>query len=90
MPTATLTSKGQITVPLPVRERLGLKAGDRVDFLFDADGRVSLRPHRAPFERLRGILHARGRKPLSTSDMDNAIQKAVRARWRRAAGPAGG
>ena len=42
MATSTLTSKGQITVPKEIRERLRLKAGQRVEFLVDARGRVLL------------------------------------------------
>ena len=88
MPTATLTSKGQITVPMPVRNRLGLKAGDRIDFVFSPDGRVSLEPRRTPFEKLRGILKNHGKKAIGVRAMDKAIQKSVRARWERAAGSA--
>lgn len=33
---ATITSKGQITIPLPVRQRLGLRAGDQIEFDEDA------------------------------------------------------
>lgn len=40
---ATLTSKGQITVPVELRTRLGLKDGDRIEFFTDADGKVWLR-----------------------------------------------
>ena len=46
-PSSTISSKGQITVPLEIRERLGLKPGDRVEFVID-DGRTILRPERPP------------------------------------------
>ncbi len=42
---STISSKGQITVPLEVRDRLGVKGGDRVEFVFE-DGRAVLRPAR--------------------------------------------
>ena len=45
MPFSTLSSKGQITVPVEVRHRLGLKQGDRVEFAFEDDKTV-LRPVR--------------------------------------------
>lgn len=46
-PKSTISSKGQITVPLEVRKRLGLKAGDRVEFVIE-EGRTTLRPERPP------------------------------------------
>jgi AbrB family looped-hinge helix DNA binding protein len=55
----TVTSKGQVTVPKPVRERLGIVPGSKVVFELSEDGRVFLvkagaerQPSR--FERLRG------------------------------------
>lgn len=47
MPSSTLSSKGQITVPVEVRKRLGLKPGDRVEFALD-EGRTTLRRARGP------------------------------------------
>ena len=44
---ATLTSKGQITIPAELRARLGLKDGDKVEFYFDARDRLMLRPRNA-------------------------------------------
>ncbi len=43
MPTATLTSKGQITLPRKVREQLGVRTGDPVDFVIGADGEIRVR-----------------------------------------------
>ncbi len=42
MNTATLTSKGQITVPKPIRERLNIHPGDRIHFCVEDDGRITL------------------------------------------------
>lgn len=44
---STISSKGQITVPLEVRKRLGLRVGDRVEFVVDKD-RTTIRPARSP------------------------------------------
>ena len=58
MSRATLTSKGQITVPKDVRERLGLKSGDRVAFEFEGDS-VRLRVEKSrSLEELKGSLPA--------------------------------
>ena len=58
--TVTVTRKGQVTIPKPVRDRLGINPGSKVDFEIGDDGRAFLRrvgkraikPSR--FERLRG------------------------------------
>jgi AbrB family looped-hinge helix DNA binding protein len=82
MPTATVTSKGQITIPQPVRRRLGLKTGDRVEFVY-GEGGVVLRPKRLPFERLRGLLKDLAETRLTVREMDQAIARAVVAKWER-------
>jgi AbrB family looped-hinge helix DNA binding protein len=59
-PTSTISSKGQVTVPIEVRHRLGLKEGDKVEFVFE-DGRTVLRPARIeenPFTAYLGALPA--------------------------------
>jgi len=60
MVTVTVTSKGQVTVPKQVRDRLGIKPGSKVDFEIAEDGRAFLRRvgnrivKPSPFERMRG------------------------------------
>ena len=59
-PSSTISSKGQVTVPIEVRHRLGLRQGDRVEFVFE-DGRTVLRPARTeknPFTAYFGALPA--------------------------------
>ncbi|MDP3258250.1 MAG: AbrB/MazE/SpoVT family DNA-binding domain-containing protein [Bosea sp. (in: a-proteobacteria)] len=57
----TVTSKGQVTIPKPIRDRLGIEPGTAVDFRMDAGGNVVLlkadgsRP-RSRFEAARGVL----------------------------------
>lgn len=53
---AKVTSKGQITVPREIRRRLGVRAGDRVEFEEDADGvRVTAVRKESPFAKYMGI-----------------------------------
>lgn len=56
--TAKLTSKGQVTIPVEVREALGLNAGDTLTFEVDERGEATLKPARAssPFARFAGVL----------------------------------
>jgi AbrB family looped-hinge helix DNA binding protein len=44
MTTATLTSKGQVTIPKEIRDRLMLHTGDRIDFTVTDNGDVLLKP----------------------------------------------
>ena len=76
MPTATLTSKGQITLPKAVRERLRLHAGDAVDFIIDEAGDVRVRAGKVDLLALQGLLRRPGRRPVSLEDMDKAIRGA--------------
>lgn len=80
MPTATLTSKGQVTLPKQVREVLRIKAGDQVDFILDAEGEVRVRAGRFDVRDLKGLLQRPGRKPVSLEAMDEAIARRGRPR----------
>lgn len=86
MPSATLTSKGQITVPVEVRKKLGLRTGDRLDFVAQADGSIRISAKRVPFEALRGILRSPYDRPVTLKEMDEGIAQAVRERFERATG----
>jgi antitoxin PrlF len=82
MPVATLTSKGQTTIPKEIRDLLGLAAGDKLDFVVESDGRVVLRPATQDVRELKGMLRKKGRKPVSLEEMDRAIAAGA-ARGRR-------
>ena len=83
MPEATLTTKGQVTIPKAVREHLKLETGSRVDFVFEADGRVVLKPVTRHVRELAGLLHRPGQRPISVSQMDAGIASHVRRRFGR-------
>ena len=65
MVTAKITSKGQITIPKDVRERLGLRPGDKLAFTEDKDGwHICKQIDESPFDRWVGYLkHLEGQDP---------------------------
>jgi antitoxin PrlF len=84
MSASTLTSKGQVTIPKEVRERLGLKEGDRLVFRFDAQGNLLVRPEaRSPFGRLTGLLHhLAGERPVTVEEMNAAVKRRTAERFK--------
>ena len=61
---ATLTSKGQTTIPKEIRDSLSMKAGDRMTFTFMPDATVVMRVKTKSVTELAGVLHKKGRKPV--------------------------
>jgi len=87
VPRTTITSKGQVTIPKRVRDRLGLRAGDRLDFSVQPDGtlHVSRVPDGEDDLPLYGMFAEAGAKygPQTLEEMDEAIAEAVIERYRR-------
>jgi AbrB family looped-hinge helix DNA binding protein len=76
---ATLTSKGQLTVPKEIRERLGLRVGDRLVFELLEEGSVRLEvERRRTLGELKGSLPARGRYPGKEAEREAARDWVVR------------
>ena len=66
---ATLTSKGQTTIPKEIRDSLRMKPGDRMTFTLMPDGTIVMRVKRKSIMTLAGTLHRKGRKPVSVQHM---------------------
>ena len=75
MAVATLTSKGQTTIPKQVREHLKLNSGDKLDFVIESGGRVVIRPAKLDVRELKGLLKRRDGKVLSIEEMNAAIAR---------------
>jgi AbrB family looped-hinge helix DNA binding protein len=73
---AKITSKGQVTLPVELRERLGLAPGDRVMFVEQADGTFTLRARSGTFADLRGILSDKVKKPPTSAEIEQWIDEA--------------
>lgn len=72
MTAATITSKGQVTIPRDVRAALNLSAGDRLDFVRMEDGNYAIVPASRSVRALRGVL-APPAQAVTLDDMDAAI-----------------
>ena len=66
---ATLTSKGQTTIPKEIRDSLGMKPGDRMTFTLMPDATVVLRVKSKSITTLAGTLHKKGRKRIPTEQL---------------------
>ena len=73
MATATLTSKGQVTIPKAVRDSLHLHTGDRLEFVVHGSGEALLRPITKSVDEVFGSLRDSAQRPLTTDEMDAAI-----------------
>ena len=82
MATATMTSKGQVTIPVAVRRRLRLTAGTKIDFIENKAGELVLKPRTGDIRALYGIVKYDG-PPLSIEEMDEAIATTVVADFKR-------
>ena len=82
MELATLTSKGQVTIPKAVRNSLHLLAGDKIEFVITEDKEALLRPVTKKIDDVFGRLHKPGIKPISIDKMDAGIRKKVQATFK--------
>ena len=71
---ATITSKGQVTIPKSVRDLLKLRSGDRVDFVVEGDGTVVLVPVTRSVTALKGML-PRPANAVTVEEMNDAVAR---------------
>lgn len=72
MATATITSKGQITLPKEVREALGVGTGDRVEFVAEPDGAYRVVAATRDIKQLKGLV-PKPRTPVTVEAMKRAV-----------------
>lgn len=75
MDTSTVTQKGQVTIPAGIRRTLGLRTGDRVAFVQEADG-VFVKAVEQDIAAAFGLMKAR--RSASLADMEQAIRTRAR------------
>lgn len=85
---ATLSSKGQITLPKEIRDQLGLTVGSKLDFSVEADGSLRAWPLRRGAADLFGLLHDPARGASTVEQMDAAVGRHLAADDERISGAA--
>ncbi|MES2825491.1 MAG: AbrB/MazE/SpoVT family DNA-binding domain-containing protein [Pseudomonadota bacterium] len=75
MATATLTSKGQITIPAVVRDSLHISAGDRLEFIQTGEGRFEIIAASKDVSNLKGMIQTT--KKVTIEDMNAAVKQRV-------------
>lgn len=83
MPISRLTSKGQTTIPKPVRDALKLKPGDRIQFNVDKDGIVRITAINKDISSLAGMFYDPNRKTVTIEEMNEGIAQAAAERYLR-------
>ena len=77
----TVTSKGQVTLPVEARRRLGIRAGTRLEFIVKGDDRLEVVRVGGSVRDLKGLL-PRPSRTLSLEEMEAAVDKGARGRKR--------
>ena len=82
MALATLTTKGQVTIPKEIRESLNLRTGDKIEIIVTADRKAVIRPVSKKVDDIFCKLHRPGIKPVPVEDMDAAIKKRMQEKFK--------
>ncbi|NOX79918.1 MAG: AbrB/MazE/SpoVT family DNA-binding domain-containing protein [Deltaproteobacteria bacterium] len=81
MALATLTTKGQVTIPKQIRESLKLRTGDKIEIIITEKREALIRPISKKVDDIFGKLHVPGRKAVSVESMNNAIKNRMKAKF---------
>jgi len=82
MALATLTTKGQITIPKIIRDSLKLNTGDKIEIVITKDREAIIRPVSKKVDDIFCKLRKSGRKPVSLETMDDAIKNRMRDKYK--------
>lgn len=80
MPVSTMTSKGQVTIPKSIRDRLELQTGDRLDFRLEEDGTIRIYPIARKVVDVFGVLAEKAKGSYTTREIDERLAAALRKR----------
>lgn len=82
MATATLTTKGQVTIPKKIRETLKLHTGDKIEIIVTEKREAIIRPISKKVDEIFCKLHRSGRKAVTLEDMDDAIRNRMKDKFK--------
>ena len=77
MVTATITSKGQVTIPKGVRDSLRLHSGDLIEFIVHNQSEATLKHLTKSVDEVFGRLHRHGRPARSVDEMNSAVARRI-------------
>lgn len=81
MATATLTTKGQVTIPKEIREALELHTGDKIEIIVTEKREAIIRPISKKVDEIFCKLHKPGRKAVTLEAMDDAIRNRMKDKF---------
>ncbi len=82
MAIATLTTKGQVTIPKEVRDFLKLRTGDKIEIIATKEGEGIIRPISKKVDDVFCRLHSSEKKPISIESMNNAIKNRMQDKFK--------
>lgn len=83
MAKAKVTSKGQVTIPKEIREKLHLNPGDKLLFEETKQGEIKISTPKKPIQDLRGILHRPGREAKSVEEINKGVTKYLKEKYKK-------
>lgn len=82
MPTTTITSKGQVTIPKKIREKLDLQPGDVVNFEIETENTIIVRPEKGSKDKAFGLLYKSAQESLSVEEMESGVAEYFRKKFK--------
>ncbi len=82
MALATLTTKGQVTIPKKIRESLKLHTGDKIEIIVTADREAIIRPVSKKVDDIFCKLHNPDRKAVSLKAIDDAMRNRMKDKFK--------
>lgn len=82
MSTATITSKGQVTIPKKIRDKLNLQPGDILSFDIEAEDKITIKPQKGSADTAYGILYREHQEALSIEEMESGVSEYFKKKYK--------